>query len=377
MTAEITMTTTTTYPVEFCRHDSTVAQAWARVPDEPSADERTTLKAKIKRLLKEHNAVLVAHYYTDPDLQDLADETGGCVSDSLEMARFGKAHAAQTLVVCGVRFMGETAKILSPEKRILMPDLEATCSLDLGCPADEFAAFCDAHPDREVVVYANTSAAVKARADWMVTSSIGLKIVEHLHAQGKKILWAPDKHLGHYIQQKTGADMLLWQAACVVHDEFKANELLALKAKHPLAKILVHPESPDSVLQMADVVGSTTQIIKAAQELDAQEFIVATDNGILHKMRQAAPGKVFIEAPTAGNGATCKSCAHCPWMAMNGLRNLARTLETGSNEVFVDPLIGQQAVRCIDRMLDFAVQAGVSKPAESYNQKYAHGMGPA
>jgi quinolinate synthase len=261
------------------------AQAWARTPAPLASEEKTALKERIRRLLKEKQAVLVAHYYVDPELQDLAEETGGCVSDSLEMARFGRDHPAKTLVVAGVRFMGETAKILSPEKTILMPDLEATCSLDLGCPADEFAAFCDQHPDRTVVVYANTSAAVKARADWMVTSSIGLDIVKHLHEQGKKILWAPDRHLGSYIQKQTGADMLLWQGSCIVHDEFKGIELDLLKAEYPDAKVLVHPESPANVVAQADVVGSTTQLINAAVTLPATHFIVATDNGILHKMR--------------------------------------------------------------------------------------------
>ncbi|MBC3936295.1 quinolinate synthase NadA [Undibacterium rugosum] len=333
---------------------SCTANAWARVPEAPSAEEKQVLKEKIRRLLKEKQAVLVAHYYVDAELQDLAEETGGCVSDSLEMARFGRDHAAKTLIVAGVRFMGETAKILSPEKTILMPDLDATCSLDLGCDATEFAAFCDAHPDRTVVVYANTSAAVKARADWMVTSSIGLDIVAHLHAQGKKILWAPDKHLGGYIQKQTGADMLLWQGSCLVHDEFKGIELDVLKAEHPHAKVLVHPESPAAVVAQADVVGSTSQLIHAAQTLDAQEFIVATDNGILHKMQMAAPGKRFIVAPTAGNSATCKSCAHCPWMAMNGLRNLLAVLEQGNNEIQVEPATAEKAKLCIHRMLDFA-----------------------
>jgi quinolinate synthase len=363
---------------------SCTAHAWARTPATPSADERTALKARIKQLLKEKQAVLVSHYYVDADLQDLAEETGGCVSDSLEMARFGRDHPAKTLVVAGVRFMGETAKILSPEKRILMPDLDATCSLDLGCPADEFAAFCDQHPDRTVVVYANTSAAVKARADWMVTSSIGLDIVKHLHEQGKKILWAPDKHLGSYIQKQTGADMLLWQGSCLVHDEFKGVELDLLKAEYPNAKVLVHPESPANVVALADVVGSTTQIINAAVESDADTFIVATDNGILHKMRAAAPGKRFIEAPTAGNSATCKSCAHCPWMAMNGLKNLADVLEnmdsSSANEIHVDEEIGKQAVTSINRMLDFAaakkarVQPGgdLAKEAQLFS-----GIGPA
>ena len=356
------------------------AQAWARVPDSPDAAEKAALKLRIKALLKEKQAVLVAHYYVDADLQDLAEETGGCVSDSLEMARFGRDHPARTLVVAGVKFMGETAKILSPEKRVLMPDLDATCSLDLGCPADEFAAFCDAHPDRVVVVYANTSAAVKARADWMVTSSIGLDIVAHLHAQGKKILWAPDKHLGDYIQKQTGADMLLWQGSCLVHDEFKGLELALLKQAHPRAKVLVHPESPAAVVALADVVGSTSQLIAATTRLDAEEFIVATDNGILHKMKLAAPGKRFIEAPTAGNSATCKSCAHCPWMAMNGLRNLAETLESGGNAIEVDRQIGAKAKICIDRMLDFAAQKNArTRPSSdlAQEQKLFSGIGPA
>lgn len=359
---------------------SCVANAWAKVPDMPTPEEKIALKNRIRALLKEKQAVLVAHYYVDADLQDLAEETGGCVSDSLEMARFGRDHPAKTLIVAGVKFMGETAKILSPEKTILMPDLDATCSLDLGCPADEFAAFCDAHPDRTVVVYANTSAAVKARADWMVTSSIGLDIVAHLHAQGKKILWAPDKHLGSYIQKKTGADMLLWQGSCLVHDEFKGIELDLLKAEHPNAKILVHPESPAAVVALADVVGSTSQMIHAAQTMDAQEFIVATDNGILHKMQLAAPGKTFIVAPTAGNSATCKSCAHCPWMAMNGLRNLLHVLENGDHEIHVDPVVGQKARVCIDRMLDFAAAKKANVRPSSDLAKEANlfsGIGPA
>ena len=359
---------------------SCVTSAWAKVPAPVTPQQRAQLKDRARALLKEKGAVLVAHYYVDADLQDLAEETGGCVSDSLEMARFGRDHDAKTLVVAGVRFMGETAKILSPDKTILMPDLDATCSLDLGCPVDEFTAFCDAHSDRTVVVYANTSAAVKARADWMVTSSIGLDIVKYLHAQGQKIIWAPDRHLGGYIQQQTGADMLLWQGSCLVHDEFKSIELDLLRAEHPHAKILVHPESPAAVVAQADVVGSTSQLIAAAVSLDAAEFIVATDNGILHKMRQAAPGKVFIEAPTAGNSATCKSCAHCPWMAMNGLQNLIDVLESGANEIHVESDIREKAVTCINRMLDFAAakKANVRPSSDlAAEQKLFSGIGPA
>ncbi|MEN9843567.1 MAG: Quinolinate synthase [Pseudomonadota bacterium] len=336
--------------------------AWARVPVEPSPAERERLKARVRELLKTQNAVLVSHYYVHPDLQDLAIETGGIVSDSLEMARFGRDHAAQTLVVSGVRFMGETAKILSPDKRILMPDLDANCSLDLGCPIDTFSAFCDQHPDRTVVVYANTSAAVKARADWLVTSSCAIDIVRELHARGHKLLWAPDKHLGAYIQRETGADMLMWQGACIVHDEFKAFELEALKAEHPQAKILVHPESPADVVALADAVGSTSAILNAAKTLDADTFIVATDNGMMHMLRQQNPGKTFIEAPTAGNSATCKSCAHCPWMAMNGLADLVRVLETGANEVTVDPQLIPRARQPIDRMLAFTAAFKAGQP---------------
>lgn len=316
--------------------------------------ERLQLRQQIKTLLKQRNAVLVAHYYTSPEIQRLADETGGYVSDSLDMARFGHENSASTLVVCGVRFMGETAKILNPEKTVLMPTLEAECSLDLGCPPDHFSAFCDQHPDRVVVVYANTSAAVKARADWMVTSGSAVEVVNHLKAQGKKIIWAPDKYLGEYVQEQTGADMLIWQGSCIVHEEFKGRELLELKAEHPDAKVLVHPESPPNVIEIADVVGSTTAIINAARTLPDKKFIVATDKGIFHKMQEAAPDKEFIEAPTAGKGATCKSCAHCPWMAMNGLRNLAATLQHRDNEVLVDADIIVKAKRPIKRLLDFA-----------------------
>ena len=319
-----------------------------------SAAEESALKERIRGLLEAHNAVLVAHYYTAPQIQALAEETGGCVADSLEMARFGHDHPAQTLVVAGVRFMGETAKILTPEKRVLMPTLEATCSLDIGCPADEFAAFCDEHPDREVVVYANTSAAVKARADWVVTSSIALEVAEYLSAQGRRILWAPDRHLGDYVQRKTGADIVMWEGACIVHEEFKARGLADLKKVYPDAAVLVHPESPAAVIELADVVGSTTQIINAARTRDNPQFIVATDQGIFYKLQQQAPDKEFIIAPTAGNGATCRSCAHCPWMAMNALQNLSTVFDRSDNEIAVDPLIAEQAMRPLRRMLDFA-----------------------
>lgn len=339
------------------------AEVLARTPRLTDA-ERAALKDRIKRLLKEQDAVLIAHYYVDADIQALAEETGGYVSDSLDMARFGHEHTARTLVVAGVRFMGETAKILNPEKRVLMPTLEAECSLDLSCPAEQFVPFCDAHPDHTVVVYSNTSAAVKARADYVVTSSIAVKLVQHLKAQGRKILWAPDRHLGDYINRVSGADMVLWGGACVVHEAFKADALAALKRLHPDAGVLVHPESPAGVIVLADVVGSTTQLIHAAKTLPHKKFIVATDTGIFYKMRQAAPGKVLIEAPTAGEGATCESCAHCPWMAMDNLQLVARALETGANEIHIDENIRKNALRATQRMLDFA---------KTLTQPVAHG----
>ena len=315
--------------------------------------EKETLRDEIRSLLEHRNAVLVAHYYVDGDIQDLAEETGGCVADSLEMARFGRDHPAPTLVVAGVRFMGETAKILAPQKRVLMPNLAAECSLDIGCPPDEFEALVADHPDRTVVVYANTSARVKALSDWVVTSSVGLRIVEHLAANDEKILWAPDQHLGAYIKAETGADMLLWRGACVVHEEFKATALADIRRVYPDAGILVHPESPAAVAAMADCVGSTSQILKAASDLPHDTFIVATDRGLFHKMRKANPQKRFIEAPTAGDGATCRSCAHCPWMAMNELRELRDALRDGSNEILVDAEIAERAMLPLQRMLDF------------------------
>lgn len=324
-------------------------------PKQLTDEQKAQYTARIKQLLRDKNAVLVAHYYTDPEIQALAEATGGCVADSLEMARFGAKHDAETLIVAGVKFMGETAKILTPNKRVLMPTLEATCSLDLGCPIDEFSKFCDEHPDRTVVVYANTSAAVKARADWVVTSSIALEVVDHLDANGEKILWGPDKHLGAYIQKQTGADMIMWQGACIVHDEFKTKALEDLKNVYPEAAILVHPESPQAVVELADAVGSTSQLIKASQELPNETFIVATDRGIFYKMQQLSPHKHFIEAPTAGNGATCRSCAHCPWMAMNGLVAIAEALENGgaAHEIHVDAELAKRALMPLDRMLSF------------------------
>ena len=312
-----------------------------------------SIENSIKDALKQNNATLVAHYYVSSDLQTLAEESGGIVSDSLEMARFGQNSEADTIIVAGVKFMGETAKILSPEKRVLVLDTEANCSLDLSCPIDEFSKFCDQNSDHVVVVYANTSAEVKARADWVVTSGSALKVVQKLHDEGKKVLWAPDKHLGHYVQSMTGVEMLMWDGACIVHEEFKAEGLKRLMEIHPEAGVLVHPESPKEVIALADIVGSTTQLINAAASRPENTFIVATDNGIFHKMKEAAPHKKFIEAPTMGEGADCESCAHCGWMAMNNLEKCLDTLNTGNNEILINNQIIDKAKNSIQRLLDF------------------------
>ena len=341
--------------------ESRIQQLAEEAPTQPwlNAKQKHELKEEIKQLLKAKNAQLVAHYYVDDELQALAEETGGTVADSLEMANFGAQSDADILVVCGVRFMGETAKTFSPEKTVLMPDLDATCSLDVGCPADEFAQFCAQYPDHKVVVYANTSAEVKAVADWVVTSGNALQIVTHLKEQGEKIIWAPDRHLGNWIEKETGIEMIRWQGHCIVHDEFKSFELDELRAKHPNAKVLVHPESPESVVSQADVVGSTKVLLNAVQNMQDDEFIVATDYNIFYKMSQLAPNKKLIVAPTGGHGATCKSCAHCPWMAMNGLQNLAECLRNMTPQVEVDANIRDKALKSLDQMLNFSRQAGL------------------
>ncbi len=336
-----------------------------------TAERKAVLKKRVGALLDEQNAVLIAHYYVDDELQQLAEDTGGHVSDSLDMADFGNKHPADTLVVIGVQFMGETAKILNPEKRVLMPDLAANCSLDLSCPADEFSAYCDEHPDRTVVVYANTSAAVKARADWMVTSSNALPIIRHLKDQGQKIIWAPDRHLGNYIQAQTGADMLIWQGACVVHDEFRVTELIQLKQKHPNAEVLVHPESPAEIIAEADVVGSTSRLIQAAKASSASTLIIATDSGLFHKMKRAAPEKTLMIAPTGGETATCSMCGHCGWMALNSLESLVSVLETGNNEIYVSEDVRTRALIPIQRMLEFSKSFGLVK--ELPRQIVSHG----
>lgn len=310
----------------------------------------------LRDLLIKHDAVLISHYYVDAEIQRLTEATGGFVGDSLAMAQFGLKSKASTVIVAGVRFMGETAKILSPEKTVLMPTLQATCSLDLGCPPEAFSQFCDQYPDRAVIVYANTSAAVKARADCVVTSSNALKIVNYYADKGNKIVWAPDRFLGHYIQSNTKADMILWQGSCIVHEEYKKRGIEDLKKLYPEAAVLVHPESPADVIALADVVGSTTQLLNASHTLPNPVFIVATDRGIFYKMQQASKDKLFLEAPTAGHGATCQSCGHCPWMAMNTLTQLEFALKSdfSAHEIKVPDDVIEGARRSLHKMLELS-----------------------
>ncbi len=316
---------------------------------------------KTKSLLKNNNAKIIAHYYVDELVQRLAEDTGGLVSDSLEMARYGAKQKESTLIVAGVKFMGETAKILSPDKKILMLDIEATCSLDTGCDYINFKKFCDDHPNREVVVYANTSAEVKSIADWVVTSSMAVSLIEHLTSLGKKLIWAPDKYLGNYILEKTGADMLLWDGSCIVHEEYKAIELKKMIKEYPDSDVLVHPESPRSIIQMAHVVGSTTKLIEASKNSSKKYIIVATEKGIFYQMKKYSPEKIFLEAPTEGEGATCKSCGRCPWMNLNTINKVLNVFKSKSNEIILSHDIIAKAKTPIDRMVNFRSNNMINK----------------
>ena len=315
----------------------------------------------IKQSLLKNNAKIIAHYYVDEQVQRLAEDTGGFVGDSLEMARYGSKQKETTLIVAGVKFMGETAKILNPNKKVLMLDIEATCSLDTGCDYAEFKEFCDAHNDREVVVYANTSAKVKSISDWVVTSSIAVPLIEHLTSLGKKLIWAPDKYLGNYVIDTTGADMLLWDGSCIVHEEYKTIELKNMIAKHPDCDVLVHPESPRSIIQLANTVGSTTKLIEASKASKKKYIIVATEKGILYQMKKFSPNKIFLEAPTEGEGATCKSCGRCPWMNLNIVQKLLDVFNTKTNEIILSRDIINKAKKPIDRMINFNLNNKINR----------------
>ncbi|MBD5364694.1 MAG: quinolinate synthase NadA [Bacteroides sp.] len=306
------------------------------------------MKEKIERLKKERNAVILAHYYARPEIQDLADFIG----DSLALAQIASRLSEPVIVMCGVNFMAETAKILCPEKTVLCPDLNAGCSLADSCPAPEFEALIKAHPGHTVISYVNTSAAVKALSDVLVTSSNARKIVDSFPAD-EKIIFGPDRNLGNYINSVTGRKMILWDGACHVHEEFSAEKIAALKAEHPAAKVLAHPECKKPVLLLADVVGSTAALLKAATEApDGSEFIVATESGILHEMRRLNPSKSFIPAPPADSTCACNDCAY---MKLNTLEKLAQCLENMEPQVEVDPDLAAKARKPIDRMLSLSV----------------------
>lgn len=314
--------------------------------DVDKASATRALKDEIKKLKEEKGAVILAHYYTKGEIQEVADYIG----DSLALARIASKLSAPVIVMCGVHFMGETAKILCPDKTVLIPDPEAGCSLADSCPADEFEKFVKAHPGYEVISYVNTSAAVKAHTDVVVTSSNARKIVDSFPADAK-LIFGPDRNLGSYINSVTGRDMLLWDGACHVHEQFSVEKLVELKKQHPEAKVLAHPECKRAIILLADVVGSTAALLDYAVENDCREFIVATESGILHEMQRKCPDKTFIPLPP--NDSTC-GCNDCSFMKLNTLEKLRDCLRDGRPEVTVDPDVAAKARRPIDRMLSIS-----------------------
>ena len=303
---------------------------------------------KALELIKKHNALLIAHYYTSPIMQKLCEMSGGFIGDSLEMARVGKESDKDFIIVAGVRFMGETAVILSPNKTIVMPDLNAECSLDLCCREDDLIKAKKEHPNATVVAYANTSAAVKAQSDWIVTSSLAVDLAKYLSMKNEEILWVPDRHLGSYIQRMTDADVNCWPGRCIVHDAFEENAISFVRKEHPKALLLVHPEAPYSVVKAADYVGSTSQILAFAKNSKESEFIIATERNIFYKLQKACPDKTFIDG-------YCLSCANCPWMELNTIQKLIDCLENPQkHQVLVDDTIRNGALKPLQRMLDFS-----------------------
>ncbi len=311
-----------------------------------TTQEKEKLKQAIRELAKEKNAILLAHYYTEGDVQDVADFVG----DSLALAQKAAATSADVIVMCGVHFMGETCKILCPDKTVLVPDANATCSLAESCPADAFADFVHAHPGYTVISYVNTSAATKAVTDVVVTSSNAQKIVESF-PKDAKIIFGPDRNLGAYINALTGRQMLLWDGACHVHERFSVEKLVALKRQYPSAKILAHPECRGPVLKLADVVGSTAALLKYAVESPEQSFLVATESGILYEMKKKCPGKEFIPVPPDDPGCACNECNY---MRLNTLEKVYACLRDGTPEIHVPADIAEQAVKPIQRMLEMS-----------------------
>lgn len=300
-------------------------------------------KTEILKLKEKLNAVILAHYYQDSEIQDLADFVG----DSLELAKKAKSTDAQVIVFAGVHFMAETAKILNPEKLVLLPDLDAGCSLAEGCPADQFEAFRNTHPDHIAITYINCSADVKALSDIICTSSSAEKIINQIPKE-QKILFSPDRNLGKYLIKKTGREMLLWDGSCIVHETFSERKILDLKVKNPLAKLISHPECEEPILMHSDFIGSTSKLLKFVQEDSATQFIVATETGIIHQMKKAAPGKQYIPAPPEDD--TC-SCNDCPHMKLNTLEKLYLCMKNKNPEIIMDEVIRKKALLPIEKML--------------------------
>jgi len=313
--------------------------------------EKTNLRQEIEKLKKEKNAVIMAHYYQTGDVQDIADYVG----DSLALAQWAAKTDADIIVLCGVHFMGETAKILSPEKKVLIPDLNAGCSLADSCPADKFAEFVGQHPGYTVISYVNTTAAVKAVTDVVVTSTNAKQIVESF-PQDEKIIFGPDRNLGNYINSITGRHMLLWDGACHVHEQFSVEKIIELKKQYPQAQVLAHPECKGAVLALADYVGSTAALLKYSTQSDKDQFIVATESGILHEMQKQSPDKTFIPAPP--NDSTC-ACNDCEFMKLNTMQKLYNCLKYEFPEIEVDPEVAKEAVKPIRRMLEISEQLGL------------------
>ena len=316
--------------------------------DEP-IDESLDLAKEIRRMCKEKNAVILAHYYTEGAVQDVADFVG----DSLALAQWSAKTDADIIVMCGVHFMGETNKILCPDKKVLVCDLNAGCSLADSCDAADLKAFIDEHPGYKVVSYVNTTAAVKALTDVVVTSSNAKRVIDSF-PQDEKIIFGPDKNLGNYINSVTGRNMLLWNGGCHVHGQFSLDAILQLKREHPAAKLLVHPECPAPIQALADVIGSTAGLLKFAVEDDATEFIVATESGILHQMTRQCPDKTFIPAPPESSETIGCQCNECAFMRLNTLQKLYNTLRYEWPEIIVDPAISKRAKLPIDRMLELS-----------------------
>lgn len=321
------------------------------IKSEREIDPTLNLEHEINRLRKEMNAVILAHYYQDAEIQDIADFIG----DSLDLSRKAAATDADVIVFCGVSFMADVAKILSPQKKVLLPDINAGCSLEYSCRPDALAAFKRQHPDHIVLTYINSSAEVKALSDIIVTSSNAEYIINQIPKE-QPIIFAPDKYLGGYLSKKTGRDMLLWEGSCIVHERFSEKELIVLKTRNPKAHVIAHPECPESLLTHADHIGSTSSLINFVQQHNGDEFIVMTEPGILHKMRQLAPDSVFYDVPGVGDGA-CTSCNECPYMKLNTMEKLYMCMVNQSPEITMPEELRLAAKKSLDKMLEMSPPA--------------------